>query len=567
MTDPYASLPNAPAPPQTPPQTDPYAAMQDPYASLPNAPAQQPPPPSGIDRAIATAKAITPGTLVGGVEGAARTLAGLLDMANKPMFPGIAKNPNEPVIPQIKQATDWVRTHTEPQTTGEKLGNVGEMMGELSMGGGEKAATDVAEAAPKLSEHLAGLQKLTKAMEDYPIVKTLMGTADHPLAKTLTSAVSGSVKGAARAGAEQAAQTYVKTGDVGQAEQAGTVGAATGGILGLGAGAISGAMKAAAAKLPEIQSAIASAESAPSRFMDSATNTLQRALDRLGLGDKAMPAVDYGQAADQLSERASGIYDEADAVTNGKWRDYNADYQAAKASGDKAKIDAARQKLDDLATGSGDANYDQALRETTDRARTAFHDHYTLRNIHDSLVKAFDFGTPETAAMKGSKNVFSGKELGKQLTNLERDPDVGRDRMVELMGEDGYKALNDLSETAKNPAQNQNAKDIIQEVATKAHQKGSTLAWVGGMLGQFLPTGWGKTAAAGYAAGSLLGGGEAAADKLLTYAATKPALVKLLNYAAQKGISPRYGAALFGTAINQSLQKDAAQTQAQTPPQ
>jgi len=545
-----ADLTSPPPPPpgftpiqQPPPPPDGFSAVPPPPPGL--TPVQQQPQ-SLLDRGV-SAIANLPGIqeASGFVKGAEKTAAGAIDLANKyiiaPNDPG-ATDTTRKTSATAQAASDWLRKNTETHGW-EKVGDIGESIAELMSPSALAEAGKIPEAM-SFADHLAEAAKNAKILENNPVIARLVRVGSQALKTGL------------RAGAEQGTQALVKSGgDTDAAIQAGTVGAATGGVLGGAGGVVSEAVAGAA----KAKAAITAAEGAPEQFATSATNTLKRAFQRLGVADEPMPVSDYGQAADQLGEHASAIYDEADRVTDGKWRDLNADYQAAKATGNKTAIAAAKQNLDDLATGSGDANFDQGVRDATDRARDAFHDHYALDTIHNSLVKAFDFGTPETAAMKGSANTFSGKELSKQLTNLERDPDVGRDRMVELMGNDGYKALHNLSDIAANPAQRQNAGAILKEIATKAHEKGSKVAWGSGMLGMFLPSGWGKAAGAGYAAGSLLGGGEVATDKLLTYIAQSPRLTNLLTYAAKNGITPRYGSAILGTAINQELEKDAAQ--------
>jgi hypothetical protein len=212
-----------PTPPPAPPQGNGQWQVD---SVTPTAP--PPPPPSGIDRALEMAKAMIPGTVVGGAEGAARTLAGLVDMANKPIVPSLAKDPNAPLIPQVKRATDWVRAHTQPTTIGQEAGNVGESIGEVAIPGGAAARAaeaapglaEAAEAAPKLSEHFAGLSKFLKVMEDYPAIRAMV--------KTATGAVAGGTRTAAEAGG----QTYLKTGgDIDATEKAAVTGGALGGGL------------------------------------------------------------------------------------------------------------------------------------------------------------------------------------------------------------------------------------------------------------------------------------------------------------------------------------------------
>ena len=252
-------------------------------------------------------------------------------------------------------------------------------------------------------------------------------------------------------------------------------------------------------------------------------------------------------------------------MTDGRWRSANKAVQDAKDSGDKDAIAEAQTNLDSLSTGFDDANYGQAVKEATDRAQDAFHDKFTLQKIHNSLVKAFDFGAPEAAAMRGSSNTFTGADLETQLKNLTSDNSIGHQRMVDLMGEDGLNSLYDLAQTAKNPVQNQRLVDVMKEIATRAHATGSKTSWASGMLGTFLPSGWAKTAGMGYAAGSAVGAANATAENLLKYVATKPRLVKMATYAARGNVSTRYAATLMAAAINHETERDQANAPA-TPP-
>lgn len=489
----------------------------------------------------------------GVLKGAGDTAAGLLDMwANAPgTLPGVVPGTQA----GAQQIAGMIRQHTQASNYSQEQGKIAETVAEL-IALPEAQEEAIASKIPTLSEHLADGAKLAKFLEGNSKVAAMLRIG------------LDTAKGAARTGAEQGAQTFVKTGgDAPAATAAAATGATVGGMFGGGAGALRETGRAVANKVGQVLAARAATESAPANFAASASNTLRRAFDRIG-GNEVAPAVsDYGQATQALTDRASSLYDEADRITEGRWRPANAEVQAAKASGDPAAIAQAQAKLDALSTGFDDANYGQSVKETTDRARTAFHDTYTLRNIHDGLVNAFDFGTPETAAMRGSPNTFNGAQLSKQLKNLETDKDVGRQRMVDLLGEDGLNSLYDLADAAKNKVENKRLRDVVTEIATRAHQTGSKTAWASGMLGMFLPSGWAKTAGVGYAAGSAAGAAQATAENLMNYVATKPRLVKLATYAARSNVSTRYAATLMAAAINHEMERDHAAAPPTPPPE
>ena len=553
-TDPYAAYGGQVV--TTPPPA--AAAPPDPYAAYGGQVANTPPPaqptaasqrPDEVMPTVAqsTLQAAPPGTVVEGAWKELKTLAaGLMDLANRPILPGLTTDParNAALVPEIQALDTHLRQTSAPQGAKEKAGGFG--------------IQALALADPSLWEGEAAAAGMTAAQKIAAIGRNALTLEKNPgLFNMLKRLGVDTATGATQAAVPSATLAAVETG--GDPQATATAGI-TGGLLGAGLGGGGGVVRevgqAAAAKVGQILAERAASEAAPSTFAASATNTLQRALDRLGGSKVATPVADYGQAAQQLEDHASSIYDEADRVTEGRWRTANAAVQAAKATGDTDAIAAAQRNLDALSTGFDDANYGQAVKETTDRARDAFHDTYALRDIHNGLVKAFDFGTPETAAARGSDNVFSGDQLQTQLKNLERNSDVGRDRMVELLGEDGLNGLYDLASVAKNPAQNQRLVDVIKQIATRAHSTGSKTSWASGMLGAFLPTGWAKAASAGYAAGSAVGGVTATAENLMNYVATKPRLIKLANYAAKNNVSTNYAATLMSAAINHEMERD-----------
>ena len=520
-------------------------------ASTPTTPTQQPPSPTLLQQFWA-ARPHPIEEAKGFVKGAGQTAAGLLDAYSN--APGIVPGVVPGTSAGAQHLADMIKQHTHINNADQEQGQIAETITEL-MALPQAEGEAIASKIPTLSEHLGEGARLAKFLEGNPKVAAMLRIG------------LDAAKASVRPAAEQAGQTFAKSGgDIPATLKAGAVGGTVGAILGGGAATVREAGQAVTNQAGRILATRAANEAAPSNFAAGATNTLQRAITRLGGNEAATPVADYGQAAQQLEDRAGSIYDEADRVTGGKWRSLNAAVQDAKATGNPATVAKAQANLNALSTGFDDANYGQAVKEATDRARDAFHDKFTLQNIHDSLVKSFDFGTPETAAARGSDNTFDGTQLGKQLKNLETDSDVGRDRMVDLMGEDGLNSLYDLAETAKNPTQNQRLVDVLKEIANRAHQTGSKTAWASGMLGTFLPSGWAKTAGLGYAAGSAVGAADATAENLMKYVATKPRLVKMATYAAKGDVSTRYAATLMAAAINHEMERDQS-SNAQIPAQ
>lgn len=314
---------------------------------------------------------------------------------------------------------------------------------------------------------------------------------------------------------------------------------------------------------PEIAATIQPA--AKTAYGNIATQTAQRALDRFG--ETATPVRDFGEATQQLADKASSVYDQIDAASENRFRAINSDVQTAKddlfnatnrtARADaQARVDDGMKRMNSLIDGFDDANYSQGVREAAQKAKEIFADHYTLDTINRSLNKAFNFVSEATAQGAGEQRTIDGTILRRQLNRLEANPDVGRDRMVQVLGEDGLSNLHKLARVAQIPEQNAAATNIISELTSRMHATGSKVGAATGLLGHFLGAGWGKSLAAGYTVGALAGGGEMAGQKILGYIAQSPRLMNMLSYAAQHSTSARYAGNLLGVAINQELQND-----------
>jgi len=549
-TDPYAAYGGQVAA-QTPPTAaaDPYAAYGGTVAPVASAQQPSPTPPPTPTVAQSTLSAGPPGSVAEGAWKKVKTLAaGLMDLANSPIVPGLTTDParNTALVPEVQALASHLRDSSTPTTPQEQAGGFGVDM--LALASPELWGEEGATAGMSVGDRIAAIGRNIKTLEKNPGLLNMLKRIGVDTAT-----------GATEAAVPNATLSAVESGGDPKATATGAVaGGVTGAVLGGGAGLVREAGQAASEAVSKILSQKAASEAAPETFASGATSTLQRALDRMGGNRVATPVADYGQAAKQLEQNASSIYDEADRVTDGRWRAANKAVQDAKDSGDKDAIAEAQTNLDSLSTGFDDANYGQAVKEATDRAQDAFHDKFTLQKIHNGLVKAFDFGAPEAAAMRGSSNTFTGADLETQLKNLTSDNSIGHQRMVDLMGQDGLNSLYDLAQTAKNPVQNQRLVDVMKEIATRAHATGSKTSWASGMLGTFLPSGWAKTAGMGYAAGTAVGAANATAENLLKYVATKPRLVKMATYAAKGNVSTRYAATLMAAAINHETERDQA---------
>jgi hypothetical protein len=558
-------------------------------------PKQQQQQPSVVEQAIAGIP------FSGAVKGAVRSLAGLADVANKtPLIPGTLQ-PGETLVPAVSNVTNWIRQHTQPLNAKEEAEMLHETVAELMTGEGEASA---AGKAAGFSDQLLKGSKIAKILEDYPTINAAVQAGRAAAKSTAGRVVSGAATGATRAGVEQGAQTYVKTGgDAEAAMRAGGTGAVIGGVFGGASPAVEdvagnllrrtqrllpGTEQIAGVEIPtatettakqfapiasEVQPAIRQA------FANQATRTLRDAVRRLGTGAEVVPVGDYGQAADQLATHADGIYNDLDQLTEGRFRQINGEIQDAKhdyylpnaTSAEKAaaqaRIDGGMQRMDELLGGFEDPGFSAHTQQLANRARGAFADHYTLDTIHRATNKAFEYPSEATAAGAGrTVNQLAGKTLTDQLNAMERSPQIGRDKLVSVLGEDGLANLHKLGDAANVPETREAVKNILTEMAGQAHTVGGKTGFAGGLIGYLLGGHWAQGSAVGYGAGATLGAGNVLYRRALSEAATNPTIGRMLTYAAQRGISPRYAARLIGIAINQPQNQPPATQQRQPSP-
>jgi hypothetical protein len=155
----------------------------------------------------------------GVAKGAARSAAGLVDVA------GRVANPytNYTESPQVRQLTDAVRARTQATNPEQEKGDFVESMLEFLPLMEEEGPA----AAKSLAEKFGVGADLAKFADKYPKIASVFNV------------LKAGMTTAARAGAEQGAQTYVKTGgDVGASVKSAETGATVGGVLGAGAQAV-----------------------------------------------------------------------------------------------------------------------------------------------------------------------------------------------------------------------------------------------------------------------------------------------------------------------------------------
>ena len=156
----------------------------------------------------------------GAVKGAAHTAAGALDLANTPIARPTDGSPY--AVPGIRHLTDAVRERTQINNTDQETGDFVESALEFLPMMEEEAPG----AIKSLAEKFGMGQDLAKFAQKYPKLASAWNV------------LRAGAETAARAGGEQGAQTYVKTGgDVPKTVAATETGAAVGGLLGAGTAA------------------------------------------------------------------------------------------------------------------------------------------------------------------------------------------------------------------------------------------------------------------------------------------------------------------------------------------
>jgi hypothetical protein len=213
-----------PTPTATPPPTPP---PPDQWQVQSTTPTQQP----SLWQQIKTEAAPTIGNIKGMVKGAEKTGAGLIDATGAylggetPYSPPVTISPTGPTQQAFNTAATWLRKNTDTSKDPyQKEGDIAESVLEF-MALPEAEEGKLAAEIPGIADRFSSAGKL---------IKTLQG--DTKLARVFRVGLD-SLKAGTRAGAEQGAQTLVKTGgDVEQAKEAATTGAVIGGGMG-GAGA------------------------------------------------------------------------------------------------------------------------------------------------------------------------------------------------------------------------------------------------------------------------------------------------------------------------------------------
>lgn len=242
----------------------------------------------------------------------------------------------------------------------------------------------------------------------------------------------------------------------------------------------------------------------------------------------------FGEAADQLQNAASPIYQKFDEATEGKFADLNRARTAAGKRGDfTAKHDYEHQ-IDQLIDETPGISRPDRLQATK-----LWNKSKVLDGLNDVVNDAANVDDKYASQVAGGR-VLSGVRMRNGMQQLIKR--YGADRLESVIGKDGMENMTRISDLLNTPKAAQGLKGMSMSVLHNiAHGK------VGGFAGAYLGHQLG-----GYE-GALAGAyaGAKAERWMLQMAATSPRIGKLLDYAVRNGVSPKTAAAGISAAIIQ----------------
>lgn len=250
----------------------------------------------------------------------------------------------------------------------------------------------------------------------------------------------------------------------------------------------------------------------------------------------------FGEAADQLQNAATPIYQKMDEATGNKFGRLNRLRKAAGKRGDfDAKFDYEDQirKLIDNTPGVSNAEREQATRLWSKSA--------VLDSLHDVVEHAANVSDKYAAQVAGGR-VLSGSRMQNGLQRLISR--YGQERLESVIGREGMENMTRIADLLNVPKKQAGLKAMgLSVVHAIAHGKVGGVA--GASLGHHL---------FGYE-GALLGGmaGAHAERWILQRAATSPRIGQLLDYAIRNDVTPKVAAPLIASAIMQEQQSEQQQ--------
>jgi hypothetical protein len=250
----------------------------------------------------------------------------------------------------------------------------------------------------------------------------------------------------------------------------------------------------------------------------------------------------FGDAADQLQNAATPIYQKLDAVSDGEFGRLNRERAAAGKRGDFTK----QYQLEGQIRGIID-NSDGITHGERAQASTLWSKSMVLDGLHSAVEHAANVNERYASEVAGGR-VLSGVRLQNGLNRLINQ--YGADRIESVIGKDGMENMTRMSSLLNTPKGASGFKGMSTSVLHNlAHGK------VGGAIG----------AGIGYAThgypGSVVGAyaGAQAERWMLQQAATNPRIGQLVDYAVRNNVTPKVAAGLISSAIiqeNQPPQED-----------
>jgi hypothetical protein len=276
-------------------------------------------------------------------------------------------------------------------------------------------------------------------------------------------------------------------------------------------------------------------------------NAHQRTLPNFSPIDSVRAAASvghFGEAADQLQNAATPIYQKIDAATDGEFSDLNRARAAAAKRGDfTAKADI-EDKMDQLISSSGAITPAERQQATKLWATSK-----VLDGFNDVINNAANVSDDYASQVSGGR-VLSGTKLQNGLQKMINR--YGADRLESVVGKDGMENMTRIADLLKVPAK----RSAIRELSTSLIHNlanGKMGAGVGALVGHHL-MGYEGAVGGAYA-------GAQAERLALRMIATSPRAGQLFDYAVRNNVTPKVAAGLVAAEIERENEQEQQQPQ------
>jgi hypothetical protein len=245
----------------------------------------------------------------------------------------------------------------------------------------------------------------------------------------------------------------------------------------------------------------------------------------------------FGDAADQLQNAATPIYQKLDAVSDGEFGRLNRERAAAGKRGDFTKQYQLEGQIRGIIDNSNGITHGERA-----QASTLWSKSMVLDGLHSAVEHAANVNERYASEVAGGR-VLSGVRLQNGMQRLIKQ--YGQDRLESVIGKEGMENMTRMSDLLNTPKGASGFKGMSMSVMhNMMHGKvgGALGAYIGHQMGGF----------EGAVAGSYAG---AKAERwLLQQAATNPHIGTLVDYAVRNNVTPKLAAGLISSAIIQENQ-------------